>query len=292
MSLHPMKYLREEFFEPMGVTQEELAERLSLGTKTMSELYQCKRSMTVPVAKKFSKLTGTPADKLLGMQALYSLENDKSFYAVKPLNVPQNTKSVLNLVNDKNNTYTIKDLRNMFKEDGYNKNDKLCVTLFKNIPLNKLVKYLRDTKVGLSHLKELYSYYLRHHNGKHSVAFESLLSDDDRTAVMKMCDNEKYFDSAREYEKYMFYRLSLLHKKKPLKDLAKNRKLPHEVRQRAAYLYNLSTGDEVDLGFRVTTPVRLYAKTKRVRTEDVNSYRVVAGVDRNRYDQFLETGSF
>ena len=68
MSMHPMDYLRDEFLEPLGITQSDLCKQLNLGSKTLSELYQRKRGMSVNVAKKFSLLTGVTAEKLLKMQ--------------------------------------------------------------------------------------------------------------------------------------------------------------------------------------------------------------------------------
>jgi plasmid maintenance system antidote protein VapI len=53
MEKHPMDFLREEFIEPMGVTQNILHENLDMSMKTISELYQHKRSLTVSTAKKF-----------------------------------------------------------------------------------------------------------------------------------------------------------------------------------------------------------------------------------------------
>jgi addiction module HigA family antidote len=286
MSTHPMDYLREEYLEPLGVTQGELYKSLNLGSKTLSELYQGKRGMSVHVAKKFSRLTGVSAKKLLKMQVEFDLEQDDMNYNIKPLVVPHNTKMMINLMN-----CSLKELKDLFKVKSTKKQSELSRMLFENVPLNKTVQYMRDSKIGLSHLKHLYSEYLKLDGAKRKPSFEKLFADDDVTAVAKMCDNENYFENPREFEKYVFNRLSMLHNKKLLVKLVHNRDKPEQVRKRAAYLYEFVTGEELKVEFS-NTPVRLFAKSNRVAMKMPERYSVVAGLDHKRFDQFMKTGNF
>jgi hypothetical protein len=211
---------------------------------------------------------------------------------VQPFEVSMNTKKVLNLVNKHTvGEYTLKDLHNLFLETTYQNDNKLVELLFTVVPLNKIVKYILDMNIGLSHLKRLYSYYTQNLNGKSLASFERLLMDDDKTALAKVCDNGKYFDDPRDFEQYLFYRLRFLHKKKLLLDMSKDNSQQHAVRQRALYLYSFATGEHPALGFK-PKPVDLYEKTKRPLSQRVNEYGLVSTVDTMRYNQFVTTGNF
>lgn len=286
MFMHPMDYLRVEFLEPLNVTQHDLCKHLDLGSKTISELYQKKRGMSVHVAKKFSLFTCVSAEQLLQMQAVYDLKHDNEDFKVKPLAVPPNTKALVNLLG-----CSLKELRTLFKAEDCNGKQELCRLLFENVPLNKTVKYMRDSKIGLSHLKHLYKNYLKLEGAKKKASFEKLFMDDDKTAVLKMCDNGSYFDDPREFEKYVFNRVSMLHNKKLFTNLVEDSSKPEEIRKRAAYLYEFTTGKRLKASF-TQTPVKLYDKAKRVRVDQVGRYSVVAGLDYQRFEQFLQTGNF
>lgn len=292
MEKHPIDFLRDEFIEPMGVTQNMLHESLNMSMKTISELYQHKRAFTVSTARKFGQYFMVDAEQLLQMQVKYDLAmGDKNSF-VRPFEVPSNTKSVLNLLNQKSlNEYTFKDLHNLFGESTYKNNGELVELLFKSVPLNKIVKYMLDMGIGLSHLKRLYSYYTEKLNGKSHASFERLLMDDDKTALTKVCDNGEYFDDPRDFEQYLFYRLSFLHKKKLLLDMSKDKTESHTVRQRALYLYSFATGHHPSLDFK-PKPTNLYDKTRRTSSDTVNEYGLLSTLDTMRYKQFVMTGNF
>ena len=99
MEKHPMDFLREEFIEPMGVTQDMLHKRLNISMKTVSELYQHKRVFTVSTAKKFAQFFNLEAEQLLQMQVRYDLAMDEKHSSVEPFELPANTKKILQLIN-------------------------------------------------------------------------------------------------------------------------------------------------------------------------------------------------
>lgn len=290
MTRHPMDFLREEFLDPMGVTQETLCKHLDLGSKTISELYSHKRGFSVTSAKKFGKLLNVAPEQILHMQALYDLENDVAKYDVEPLELQYNTKELLELLSKAVATVvTLKTLHGLFHGEFKTKPD-LLKALFSNVPLNKTVKYMLDSAIGLSHLKKMYEYYLVKLDGKRHSHVDRLLLDDDTTALEKILNNEHYFNDPRDYEQYLFYRVAFLRKKHELLKFTKDPLQSKPVRQRAAYLYEFMTHQKVALDFEPTA-VKLYAKSKRPMS-DVNEYGVCSGVDLTRYEQFVQTGNY
>jgi addiction module HigA family antidote len=285
-----MDFLREEFLDPMGVMQEVLCRHLDLGSKTISELYSHKRGFTVATAKKFGKLLNVAPEQLLQMQALYDLKNDLAEYDVEPLKLQHNTKELLDLLrNAVSDTVDLKTLHGLFYDEFKNKPD-LLKALFMYVPLNKTVKYMLDSAIGLSHLKKMYEYYVLKLGGKKHPYVEKILLDDDVSAMEKILNNEHYFNDPREYEKYLFYRVAFLRKKHELLKFINDPMQRKEVRQRAAYLYEFMTRQKVELDFK-PLPVKLYGNSKRP-ISDVNEYGVCSGVDLSRYEQFVRTGNY
>ena len=291
MTKHPIDFLREEYFEPMGIKQEQLQERLDLSMKTISDLYRHKRGLTVSTAKKFAMLVGISPEKLLQMQAAYDLNKDKTQYQIQQLEVSVNTNHILSLLSEGvGYKVDIKTLRDLFRESNYKQEPKLVVALFKNVPLNKTVKYMLDISIGLSHLKKMYEYYCSKLGGTSHPHFERLLADNDSTAIDKLLNNGQYFDDARSFEQYLFYRLAFMHKKKELYKAAQDQKRSHTERQRAAYLFDFSTGQRTELNFKLS-PVKLYEKSRRPGKE-TNKYGLLSEVDTMRYNQFMTTGNY
>ena len=56
---HPGEMLREEFLEPLGMTQSELAERIGVPFQRVNSLVNGRRSLTPDTALRLSKLFGT-----------------------------------------------------------------------------------------------------------------------------------------------------------------------------------------------------------------------------------------
>ena len=70
---HPGVILNEEFLKPFQITQAKLAEKLSVGHKTINEICNEKRSVTPTMALKLSKLFGTSPQFWLNLQSGYDL---------------------------------------------------------------------------------------------------------------------------------------------------------------------------------------------------------------------------
>lgn len=70
---HPGEILLEEFVKPYGLTQKKLCELLNVGIKTISEIYNKKRSITPVMALKLSNLFGTTPEFWMNAQNAYDL---------------------------------------------------------------------------------------------------------------------------------------------------------------------------------------------------------------------------
>jgi len=72
-STHPGIILKEEFAIPLGLTQAKMAKDLSIGIKTLSELYNKKRGITPIMALKLSEYFGTTPQFWLNLQNAHDL---------------------------------------------------------------------------------------------------------------------------------------------------------------------------------------------------------------------------
>lgn len=70
---HPGEILLEEFVKPYGLTQKRLCELLNVGIKTISEIYNQKRSITPVMAHKLANLFGTTPEFWMNAQSAYDL---------------------------------------------------------------------------------------------------------------------------------------------------------------------------------------------------------------------------
>ena len=65
---HPGLVLREDVIKPLGLTVTEAAKRLGVTRKTLSELLNCKSSLSPEMAVRISKATKTTPESWLNMQ--------------------------------------------------------------------------------------------------------------------------------------------------------------------------------------------------------------------------------
>src|SRR4030066_1357445 len=72
---HPGEILREDVIKPLGLTVTEAAKRLGVTQKTLSELLNCKASLSPEMAVRISKATRTTPESWLYMQAKLDLWN-------------------------------------------------------------------------------------------------------------------------------------------------------------------------------------------------------------------------
>jgi len=70
---HPGEILKEEFLEPLEMTQSYLAKALHTSFRAINELVNEKRGITVEMALKLSKYFGTTPQLWLNLQNQYDL---------------------------------------------------------------------------------------------------------------------------------------------------------------------------------------------------------------------------
>jgi len=71
---HPGEILLEEFLEPAGITQTDLAERLGWTTTRLNELIKGKRGITAAAALDLADVLGTSPKLWMNLQATYDLD--------------------------------------------------------------------------------------------------------------------------------------------------------------------------------------------------------------------------
>lgn len=86
---HPGVILREDVLPALEMSQSELAKRLGVSRLSVSELLLEKRGMSPDMAVRIGRLTNTPPDSWLRMQAavdLWLLERDpKRYRHIEPI---------------------------------------------------------------------------------------------------------------------------------------------------------------------------------------------------------------
>ena len=295
MSVSPLEYLKDKYFEPLNVKQEDLSNYLDLGSKTVNELLTNKRRLNLETAVKFGKLVGEDPKKLLRMQVEYDLEHS-SYKAeeVEPLKIDSSLEKLLRKLNEyTDEKYSFNDLFEVFKKDNYKKKyHSLLILLFTEVPLVYVVHYMYKNKVGLSHLKNMYEFYLDKLNGVKNHKFESLFLDTEKEVVEKLCNNGEYFNDSREFEKYLYNRLVFFKHKQYFFQMA-NKSKKEDIRQRALYLYDfLSNKKQDDLEYNLNNQFSFYANGKVRRSSKANKFGLVNTINEDRFNQFKETGTF
>jgi addiction module HigA family antidote len=75
---HPGEILREEFIEPLGLTQSQLALELKTTFRTINEIINEKRNISPEMAIKLARYFGTSEELWLNLQNQYDLYQVKS----------------------------------------------------------------------------------------------------------------------------------------------------------------------------------------------------------------------
>jgi addiction module HigA family antidote len=88
--VHPGEILKEEFLEPFGISQTQLAEALDTSFRTINELINEKRNLSSELALKLSRYFGTSAEVWLNLQNQYDIyqilkNKGKEISKVRPL---------------------------------------------------------------------------------------------------------------------------------------------------------------------------------------------------------------
>jgi antitoxin HigA-1 len=72
--VHPGEILREEFLQPLGLSQTRIGRDLGVSPRRINEIVHGKRSITADTALRLSRYFGTSAEFWLGLQADYDLD--------------------------------------------------------------------------------------------------------------------------------------------------------------------------------------------------------------------------
>ncbi len=70
---HPGEMLLEEFLNPMGITQRELAEKIHVPYQRVNEIINKRRGMTPSTALRLAKLFGVSEDFWMNLQLRWDL---------------------------------------------------------------------------------------------------------------------------------------------------------------------------------------------------------------------------
>jgi addiction module HigA family antidote len=84
----PGQMLREEFLEPLGLTQTELAERMGVPVGRVNQILQEKRAVSADTALRLSRVLGMSAEFWLGLQSdwdLWRAQRQVDLWALRPL---------------------------------------------------------------------------------------------------------------------------------------------------------------------------------------------------------------
>ena len=73
-NIHPGEVLREEFLNPLGLSQNRVARDISLPPRRINEIVLEKRAVTADTALRLARYFGTSERFWLGLQADYDLE--------------------------------------------------------------------------------------------------------------------------------------------------------------------------------------------------------------------------
>ena len=72
--IHPGEILREDFLEPMGITQYRLAKDISVPPRRINEIVHGKRSITADTALRLGRFFNMAPQFWLNLQSRYDLE--------------------------------------------------------------------------------------------------------------------------------------------------------------------------------------------------------------------------
>ena len=75
--IHPGEILKEEFLEPMGISQYRLAKDISVPPRRINEIVHGNRSVSANTALRLAKYFGTTAQFWLNLQTHHDLEKEK-----------------------------------------------------------------------------------------------------------------------------------------------------------------------------------------------------------------------
>lgn len=186
----PIDFIKEKYIEPNNITQDVLCKSLHIGKKTISELYQHKRSFTIHTAKKFAKFFNIKAEFIMMKQLEYDLAQDKEVYDEiipfeivaaedKKLNIAKwILSSINNSISDAKMHYGTDDLYEIFNNTNTSKQYHYAIlTLFKEVEYNDVLKYCELFDIKKSNLKLIYHFYKTEFKKEDIAQYEWLLAE-------------------------------------------------------------------------------------------------------------------
>jgi antitoxin HigA-1 len=89
---HPGEFLREDILPATGLTKQEFADRLGVSRRTISEILNERRPVTIDMALRLARVFNTTPDVWVNMQTAVDLweasqANRKAYEKIKPLKV-------------------------------------------------------------------------------------------------------------------------------------------------------------------------------------------------------------
>jgi addiction module HigA family antidote len=86
--VHPAELLREDVLPALGRSKTEIARLLGISRQTLYDLLAEKQPITVPMALRIGKLTGTTAESWIRMQSAYDLKLAEAAMADEVAKIP------------------------------------------------------------------------------------------------------------------------------------------------------------------------------------------------------------
>lgn len=185
----PIDFIKEKYIKPNNITQDMLCDSLKIGKKTISEIYQHKRSFTIHTAKKFAQFFGLKSEFILMKQIEYDLSLDKKDYDfIKPFKIItlENNKlniakwilsTINNSISDKQMHYSIQDLHSIFETEIEKKYHYAIISIFKEVIYEDVIKYCELHNIKKSNIKKLYEFYKTSFNAKKVKQYEWLFKE-------------------------------------------------------------------------------------------------------------------
>ena len=123
---------------------------------------------------------------------------------------------------------------------------------------------------------------------------QKLLSMHNDMDLRKLLENEKYYNSVRDFEQDLYHTLVSGRESNVWLTLSKDTTLSKVARARAAYLYSFLTNKMTRLSFIASkVDVGLYHGNKNQTGDGLaNLYGLKNGIDMQRFNQFKMTGGF
>ena len=85
VTTHPGEILKEEFLEPLEITQVAFAKHLGIPVQRVNEIVRGKRGVTPETAWLFSQALGTSPQFWLNLQNAYNLTSNRPKREIEPL---------------------------------------------------------------------------------------------------------------------------------------------------------------------------------------------------------------